>query len=100
MATRQQPPAAFERGANPLTAEQAGEIAARLGDRFGHEDPEEMAAVLLLVYAFTYERSMTAREGMHQAVEAELGRFTPGYADAVRESMARVLAGLGEGGRR
>ena len=97
-AKKQTTPSAFERGENNLTPETAAEVAELLADTLGGSYPDELAAVLLLCYSFTYERDMTTRENMLQGVIDHFGRWLPGFDEMCRAGMRGVLDALRKGG--
>jgi hypothetical protein len=92
-------PKPFKAATNPLTAEEAGELAFGIADRLDdlQGDRAEVAALLLLCTAFAYEPDPTTREEMHTAIEHRIGRMFPGFRDMVRGDMQRQLDALRKG---
>jgi hypothetical protein len=82
---------------NPLTDEQAGKIGAWLAVEL--QDESALAALLLLIHAFTFEPDMTAREGMQNAVEKEVAPLLRAMDNALTAVKRRQLAALKGGAR-
>ncbi len=88
----------LERGENPLTTEEAADLADALT---GHGQGEDDAArILLLAFALTHERDLHKREYMFVAIEARVGPYLRGFTDLRRERMSEQLDALRKGGAR
>jgi hypothetical protein len=72
---------------NPLTSEQAGKIAAGLFAEI--QDDAEIARLLLLCHALTFEPDMTSREGLLNAIEKEAGPLLVAVDDALNNVKRR-----------
>lgn len=81
---------------NPLTPDDAGRIAEWLAVEL--QDEAALAALLLLVHAFTFEPDMTEREGMQNAVEKEVAPMLRAYDAALVAVKRRQLDALRKGG--
>ena len=90
---------AFERGGNPLTPAQAGELAGHIEHTASNINPDDLSRLLLLCYAFTYERDSDTREAMLMAVEQKIGMSLPAFDDMMRGEMSRMLGTLKKGCR-
>lgn len=77
---------------NPLTPEDAGQLAASLMAEI--QDDEEIARLLLLCHALTFEPDMTAREGMLNAIEREAGPLLVAVDDALNNVKRRQYESL------
>ncbi len=76
-------------GHNPLTPAEAGALAFGLTNHL--PEPDEVARILLLCYAFTYEADMTEREQMLIAVEKALAVYLGGFSELCRAEMRQQL---------
>ena len=90
MAKKQAQDPVFSR--NPLSPLCAGILAAALVHSLQHED--EIARLLLLCHALTFEPDMTAREGMLQAVEKEAAPMLRAVDDTLNTLKRRQYEAL------
>jgi hypothetical protein len=82
------------RGANPLTFEEAADLAESI---ISVGNARQVARLLLLVHAFTYIDARE-RENLSSAIEDRLVSSLPGVDEFRYEAMGRELAALWEGG--
>lgn len=85
------------RGNNVLSREDAARLADRIMWRF-YEDGDELAHFMLLLYAFTYEQDMGARESMLTATQEKAGPCMSPFDDMIHAEMERAYNELRKGG--
>jgi hypothetical protein len=78
---------------NPLTPEQAATLADSLTRALDGEE-SDIANLLLLCHALTFEPDLTAREGMLMAIEREAGPLLTAVDDALRNVKRRQFEAL------
>jgi predicted translin family RNA/ssDNA-binding protein len=63
-------------------------------------DGDEISILLLLCFAFTYEREMSRRERMLLTVQSKVAAHLFGFSDLCGEKMRELLEALRKGGER
>ena len=85
-------------GNNPLTREDAARLADAIMWHF-YDDGNELAHFMLLLSAFTYERDLSAREGMLIAITEKAAPHMVPFDEMIRAEMERAYNDLRKSGK-